>query len=372
MGRALKASIDTAALKHNLNVVRAKAPKSKVIAMIKANGYGHGLVAVAKALHESEAFGVACIEEAMKLRAAGIQNRILLMEGFFKEQELNDIVGRQLEPVIHHAIQVQALIEREKQILDKMDKNSGSRAKIPKLKIWIKVDTGMHRLGFALSEFKQVNDLLNTLKTVEIQGYLSHFPCADELENPKTVEQIALFEKVMQGIPQDKSLANSAAIFNWPKSHADWVRPGIMLYGVSPFANQLGADLGLIPAMTLTTSLIAIQSLNKGDTVGYGGIFVCPEPMRVGVVAVGYADGYPRLAPHGTPVLLNGQKVPIVGRVAMDMLTIDLRGQEKAKVGDTIELWGPHLPVEQVAAHIGTLGYELLTSLSTRVPIEIQ
>lgn len=424
MGRALKATINTAALKHNLQCVKQKASASKVLAMVKANGYGHGIVNVAKTLSNADALGVACIEEAIKLREAGIQNRIVLIEGFFHADEFGSIIRLQLEPVIHHKTQLAALLEFDKRwhsLYNPVDENlndhldlalnptntnvnvsannasasdnvkinannhvkMNANANVNKtgnttaniatpLKIWIKVDTGMHRLGFPVEEFEEVYRTLKNLKSLDIQAVITHFASADEETNPKTKEQIAYFQETVKNISEAKSLANSAGIWQWPESHADWVRPGIVLYGVSPFANQTGADLGLIPAMTLSTELIAVHWVKKGEKVGYGGIYTCDEDMPVGVVAVGYADGYPRLAPHNTPVLLNGKRVPLVGRVSMDMLTVDLRTQPHAKVGDAIELWGENLPVEEVAGAIGTLGYELLTSLSNRVPIFLE
>jgi alanine racemase len=358
MGRALKAIIDSDALKHNLQQVRTIAPDSRVIAMVKADGYGHGLTTVANALKDADAFGVACIEEALKLREAGVRNRIILMEGFFQASELSEIINLHLEPVIHHEGQIKAL-------------QSWNTSASQPLKIWIKINTGMHRLGFSPLQFKSNFEKIQTLKNIETQGFLTHFSNADELDNLFTLEQIHIFTDLVKGLKGDKSLSNSAGILGWPQAAADWVRPGIMLYGVSPFPDKLGKQLGLLPAMTLTSELIAIQSLEKGDAVGYGGRFICPEDMSVGVVAVGYADGYPRLAPNGTPLLVNGKLVPLVGRVSMDMLTVDLRTQPDAKVGDRVQLWGTDLPVEQVASAIGTLAYELLTGLSTRVPLEI-
>lgn len=371
MGRALKATVDTKALKHNLNCVKQKVRPAKIIAMIKANGYGHGLVQVAETLKEADAFGVACIEEALILRQAGIQNRIVLLEGFFTKEELSDIVKFQLEPVIHHQAQLLDLLEREKEA--KKEAKQDGQPSIQPLNIWVKIDTGMHRLGFQIEEWQKTYAMLQDLKTINIQGIMTHFASADEIHNPKTQKQMLSFQEALKNVGAigsfPKSLANSAGIWAWPESHGDWVRPGIILYGVSPFANQIGADLGLMPVMTLSTSLIAIHWLKKGEQIGYGGIYTCEEEMPIGVVAVGYADGYPRHAPKGTPVLLNGKRVPVVGRVSMDMMTVDLRTVPDAKVGDPIELWGSRLPIEEVAQHMGTIGYELLTSLSPRVPL---
>ncbi len=371
MGRALKATINTAALKHNYQHIKQKVNPAQIIAMIKANGYGHGLINVAKTLQEADAFGVACIEEAILLREAGVQNRIVLMEGFFDEKEIEDIIRLQLEPVIHHRAQLTALISREQHNKPKALYEKQKTLGEP-IKIWVKIDSGMHRLGFSLAEFKEIYPLLQKLQNlnnIQIQGFMTHFASADELDNSKTKDQMQAFQDSLKDIPGNRCLANSAGIWAWPDSHGDWVRPGIMLYGASPFTHQVGKDLGLIPAMALTTSLISIQWLKKGDKVGYGGIYTCEEAMPIGVVAVGYADGYPRHAPTNTPLLLNGGRVPLVGRVSMDMITVDLRSQPNAAVGDPIELWGPNLPVEEVASFMGTLSYELLTSLSRRVPI---
>ncbi len=357
MGRALKATIDCSALESNLKRVREIVLNSKILAMVKANGYGHGIVNVAKALKTADAFGVACIEEACELRRAGVSQRIVLMEGFFNcDEELPEIIRLNLEPVIHHAGHIEAL------------KQETGHATLP---IWIKINTGMHRLGFPVEEINDIWRGLSTIPFIKVEGFLTHFAKADEIEDPYTELQIDQFFQAVLHLPGAKSLANSAAILAWHTSHADWVRPGIMLYGVSPFTGRYGLEEGLQPVMTLRSELIAIQSLKKGQAVGYGGTYMCPSDTRIGVVAVGYGDGYPRLAPTGTPLLLNGKRVPLVGRVSMDMVTVDLSTQPDARVGDPIQLWGPGLPVEAVANAIGTTAYELLTGLSTRVPFEV-
>ncbi len=355
MARALKAFINSFALHRNLVKVREITQNKKVLAMIKANGYGHGIVNVAKSLQEADAFGVACIEEAVELREAGIQNRIVLMEGFFDaEAELPEIFRLNLEPVVHHESHIGALASCENP-----------------LRIWLKINTGMNRLGFPVDLVHPIRAKIAENPALSIAGYLTHFAKADEVDNPFTQRQIEKFEATIQHLPEEKSLANSAAILAVKNSHGDWVRPGIMLYGVSPFPKRHGALEGLIPVMSLRSALIAIQSLAKGEIVGYGGDFVCPHAMRIGVVAVGYGDGYPRLAPTGTPILVNGKRTVLVGRVSMDMVAVDLNAQPEAKVGDIVELWGEKLPVETVAEAIGTTAYELLTGLSTRVPLEI-
>lgn len=363
MARALKACINGVALKNNLAKTRQITKGKRVLAMIKANGYGHGIVTVARMLQTADAFGVACIEEAVELRQANIPNRIVLMEGFFDAKtELPDIIRLNLEPVIHHQGHIEAL--------QTLLKNNLKNSNLQNLRIWIKINTGMHRLGFPIEQTEVVWKALSNLPGLTLEGLLTHFAKADETKDPMTEQQRAQFFQATKGLPGTRSLANSAGILAWPATHGDWVRPGIMLFGVSPFEGRTGLDEGLQPVMTLRSELIAIQSVKKGDSVGYGGAFVCPDDMRIGVVAVGYGDGYPRLAPYGTPVLVNGKRVPLVGRVSMDMITVDLSTQPDAKVGDAVQLWGPDLPVETVAAAIGTTAYELLTGLSTRVAFE--
>jgi alanine racemase len=352
MARALKAYIDCQALQHNLATVRGLVPGKGVLAMIKANGYGHGIIKVAKALDAADAFGVACIEEAIQLREAGIQNRIILMEGFFQaEEELPMVVKYDLEAVIHQAQQIEALAENPE---------------FP-LRVWIKINTGMHRLGFPVALTQEIWQRIKAFAHVRIEGMMTHFARADELECAKTVQQMALFFAAVKGLEVKLSLANSAGILGWPKSHGDWVRPGLLLYGATPFVGRIGKDEGLQPVMTLSSEIIAIQNPGPGEEIGYGGVFVCEKVMRIGVVAVGYGDGYPRNAPAGTPVLVKGKYAPLVGRVSMDMITVDLSEHPEAKVGDGVELWGPNLPVESVATAMGTSPYELLTGLSTRV-----
>ena len=354
MARALKAAIDCNALKNNLEKVRNLAPQKKVLAMVKANGYGHGIVHVANVLQEADALGVACIEEAIELREAGIQSRIVLMEGFFEANEIPEIYRLNLEPVIHHFAHVEALQSFEKP-----------------LTVWVKINTGMNRLGFAMHEVDQVYQSLLKRAALKIEGFLSHFANADKIDDPLNQQQLDDFFKVVSHLPGTKSLANSAAILSNQLSHADWVPPGIMPYGLSPFLGRYGALEGLSTVMTLRSALIAVQSLKPGDCVGYGGEFVCQRPMNVGVVAVGYGDGYPRVAKTGTPVLVNNRQSRLLGRVSMDMIAVDLSEQPQAQVGDPVELWGPNLPIEWVADAIGTTAYELMTGLSTRVPFEL-
>lgn len=368
MSRALKALIDSAALKHNLNRVKEGAPGCAVMCMVKANGYGHGIVAVAKSLNTADAFGVASIEEALQLRRAGITQPIVLMEGFFEAEELPDIEAMDLQIVVHH----------EKHLRDLQD---FCNVQYP-ISVWIKVNTGMHRLGFSIPEFLFVLERLQSLAQVNVVGILTHFARADELKESLTLLQIERFMCVLQPIRQkmNLSLANSAGILGWPSSfnlgtqgfcYQTWVRPGLMLYGASPFEGRIGCDEGLKPAMTLVSKLIAIQDVRRGEAVGYGGAYVASQDLRVGIVAAGYGDGYPRTMPTGTPVWVNGVRVPLVGRVSMDMLSVDLSLLPNATIGDSVQLWGPLLPVEEIASSVGTTAYELLTGLSNRVPCEI-
>lgn len=366
MGRALQALIDPTALRHNLNIVKNLAPNSKVIAMVKADSYGHGLVPVARALVDADAFGVACIEEAIALRRAGVSNRIILMQGFFSTSELADIVNNQFEVVIHSAQQLNLL-----QTVKKF---------VRPLWVWIKINTGMNRLGFeidtAVKAYKDIKSSSNYI----LKGVLTHFASSDEVNNPLTKHQIDLFKNFCdKNISKDidRSMANSAGVINWQDSHADWVRPGLMLYGISPISGKSGVDLGLKPAMQLETNIIAIQKIKKGDGIGYNHKFIASKDMYVGIIAVGYADGlssmyglaHSSINQSTVPVLYQGRKVPFIGKVSMDMAAIDLTDIdiEKAKVDDKVVLWGEGLPVEEVAQSANLIPYELITSLGNRV-----
>jgi alanine racemase len=354
MSRPARALLDAGALRHNLQQVRHHAPRARIMAVVKANGYGHGLAWVARTLGESaDAFGVSSVEEGLQLRAAGIVRPICLLEGFFTADELLLLSQQRLEPVIHHEAQLKAL---------------ATVPTSPPLTVWIKVDTGMHRLGFPPAAVPDVVKQLRHAPAVANVRLMSHFARAEFPEDDVTRSQIDAFLALSRGLGLETSLANSAAILAWPASHLDWVRPGIMLYGASPLMDKDAATLDLKPVMTLESALIAVQPRKKGDAIGYGGDWRCPEDMPVGVVAIGYGDGYPRHAPPGTPVLVNGRRVPTVGRVSMDMITLDLRSQPQAKIGDPVVLWGRGLPVEQVAESAGTLSYELLCHVTERIP----
>lgn len=354
MTRPVRARVDVDALRSNLQLARRTAPHSRILAVVKANAYGHGLVPVARALEAADAFGVAGVEEALLLRQAGIQKPIVLLEGFFHAAELDEVIRHGLSLVIHAPHQIEAL--------------AAAVLPVP-VRVWIKLDTGMHRLGFAPAELAAVQARLQSITGVELAGLMTHFACADDRTDPATQRQLDAFAALGPGAVGEHSLANSAALLGWPEAHADWVRPGLMLYGISPFVDSLAADHGLTPAMTLETELIAIRDCAAGDAVGYGGVWVCPESMPIGVAAIGYGDGYPRHAPAGTPVLVDGRPAQLIGRVSMDMLILDLRGLPEARVGSRVTLWGEGLPVERIARQAGTIPYELVCAVTARVPL---
>lgn len=354
MARPARARLDAQALHHNLQQVRARAPQARVMAVVKANGYGHGLAWVANTLKEqADGFAVASTEEGMLLRLAGIIKPITLLEGFFSADELPALQLRQLAPVLHDEQQLR-LLESHPAVLPHA--------------VWVKLDTGMHRIGFAPAMLPGVLERLRKLKGIHDIRAMTHFANADDVANGSTPAQIKLFRSPLNNLGLETSLANSAGIVAWPESHADWVRPGIMLYGGSPLLGKTAEELNLKPVMTLESALIAVQHRRQGEAIGYGGDFTCPEDMPVGVVAIGYGDGYPRHAPAGTPVLVNGSRVPLVGRVSMDMITVDLRPQPNARVGDPVVLWGHGLPVDEVATKAGTISYELLCHVAERIP----
>jgi alanine racemase len=357
MSRPTTITIHLDALRHNLQQIRAMAPDSRVLAMVKSNAYGHGIERIALALADADALGVACIEEAMILRRAGVKNPIVLMEGLFTVNELSLVENENFILVIHHHEQVEML-----------EKNP----QIKPFSVWLKIDTGMHRLGFPPEEVGVVYQRLNQCAAVKKPiGLMTHFAKADEIESALTQQQINLFNAVTQNMSGPRSLANSAGILAWPSVHSDWVRPGIMLYGASPFAGQTGTAHGLKSVMSFSSRLIAVHTIQQGAEVGYGGNFKAPEEMLIGIVGAGYGDGYPRHARNGTPVLVNDIECQLVGRVAMDMLAVDLRKMPTAKVGDPVLLWGKTLPVEQIAQCSETISYELLTRITQRVHVVV-
>lgn len=358
MGRKVFADISKQALLHNFHQVQQHARTSKILAMVKANAYGHGIVSVAKILKSADAFGVANSEEALILRQAGIDNPIVLMEGFFHADELQWVIDYKLTPVIHRFDQIQAL--------------AALTQTSDKLNVWIKINTGMNRLGFSPTEFQDAYAALSTIPAVRIIGYMSHFSQADEISSTQTEHQTKAFFELTHGLPGERCLANSAAILGWPQTHCDWVRPGLILYGASPFADKTSKDLNLKPVMQLSAEIIAIQEVQAGQKVGYGGVWQAKQtPTRIGIVSIGYGDGYPWHAQSGTPVLVNQQLTETVGRVSMDMLAVDLTQLPKTRIGDPVLLWGEHLPIELVAKGANTIPYELFCRLTDRVTIQM-
>lgn len=358
--KAATAYINTDALTHNISQIRLQAPNSKILAVVKANGYGHGLAHVARSLPDVDGFGVARIEEALTLRAGGVVKPVLLLEGFYAASDLPVLVTNNIHTVVHSLEQLEALEQA------KLDSQ---------VVVWLKIDTGMHRLGVRPEHFAEFVERLHACDNVaKPLRYMSHFGCADEMESEVTGQQIDTFLSLTEGCSGERSLAASAGILTWPDSHLEWIRPGIIMYGVSPFTEpeRSAAAFNMKPVMTLTSSLIAVRDVKKGEKVGYGGIWTSQRDTKVGVIAIGYGDGYPRSAPNGTPVLVNGRIVPMAGRVSMDMLTVDLGPDATDKVGDEAILWGEGLPAEVVAEHIGTIAYELVTKLTSRVAMAYQ
>ena len=371
MSRPIQARIDLSALKNNLHVVRRAAP-SRVMAVIKANAYGHGLLRIAEALRDAEGFAVLDVCDAITLRDAGFRQSILMLEGFFTQEELPLFAEYELASVIHSHQQLVWL--------DAYPRKNG-------FSVWLKVNTGMNRLGFMPAEIPAAMERLKSHRAVRDVTLMTHFAQADEAAGIAT--QLEVFNRLAAPYRVPRSLANSAAILRYPATHGDWVRPGIMLYGSSPFADVSAQQLGLQPVKTLSSELISVRELRTGELVGYGATFRAENNMRIGTVACGYADGYPRHAPcgrvesetpgthrpalggcTGTPILVNGQRTSILGRVSMDMLAVDLSGLPDAQIGSRVVLWGEGMSVDEVARAAGTISYELLCALAQRVPVK--
>jgi alanine racemase len=355
----VSATVDSGALRHNLNVVRQWAPKSRVMAVIKANAYGHGLVAVARALESTDAFAVARVDEGLTLRAAGINTPTVLLEGVFDREQLDAAAAAGFELVVHTPEQIELLRTAA----------AGAR-----FKVWLKLDSGMNRLGFKGAAFGAAHAALSALGGVQSPVNLfTHLASADTPDLPTTPEQLALFAAATGSLPGERSLENSAAMLSFPDAQGDWVRPGLLLYGVSPFAGSIGADYGLRPAMTLHSRVIAVKDLSVGERVGYGGDWTAARPTRLAVAAVGYGDGYPRNLGASAPVLVNGERAGLAGRVSMDMIGIDVTDlKREPKLGDPVVLWGEGLPVEEIAVWADTIPYELLCGISQRVAVTLR
>lgn len=350
------AAIDLDSIVHNFKIADRLASASKTIAVIKANAYGHGVVEVAKALEpEVPAFAVAFMDEAVQLRAAGISKPILVLQGASRASDIAEAAASDYWLLLHHQGQV-----------DRVLSASSSRA----VSVWLKVDTGMHRFGFSPEAVdKACADLLSSPNVGPGLVLCTHLACADELANPMTRQQVSTIRSCAGKHNLALSIANSAGILYWPESHAGWNRPGYMLYGNNPAGSNGEDSHGLRPAMNMKSQIVAIRELAAGDGVGYGHDWVASRPSKIGTIAIGYGDGYPRHAPAGTPVLVNGERVPLAGRVSMDAITVDLTGLEKVEIGDPVELWGSNLSVNEVALAAGTIGYEILAGLTGRVAL---
>jgi alanine racemase len=357
VSRLIRAVIATRALRHNLSVIRERARGARVMAVVKANAYGHGLVPTALALGAADAFAVARLEEGLALRAAGITQPIVLLEGVFSAEQLLEAARHGFDLVVHDALQVELLEEM-----------SGSHRFV----LWIKIDTGMNRLGFAARAFPDALERLRRLEPPPLEiRLLTHLACADERDNRMTSAQVARFREATRGLDYRVSIANSAGVLGTLQLNCDWVRPGLALYGASPFADCPAETLGLEPVMSLETSVIALRDVARGETVGYGATWSAPRDSRIAIVAAGYGDGLPRNLPGGTPVLIAGERAPLVGRVSMDMIAVDVSALAEVHVGTPVTLWGGALAVEEIARHAGTIPYELLCGVSQRVPLEL-
>lgn len=351
MPRPIQARVDLSALENNLYVAR-HATSSRIMAVIKANAYGHGLLNAAEALANADGFALLDVADAVRLREAGYRQTILLLEGFFDAQDLALAAEYDLACVVHSSWQIA--------LLDAYPARGS-------LDVWLKVNSGMTRLGFAPGQLDGAMTALRRHPALHEITLMTHFAHADEKRGVS--EQLDVFNQAAYDYRAARSLANSAALLRHRSTHGDWVRPGIMLYGASPFSDVSARQLGLRPAMTLESRIIAVQELRAGDEIGYGALFRADRSMRVGVVACGYADGYPRHAPNGTPISVDGQKSRLLGRVSMDMLYVDISHLPGADVGSTVTLWGDGVPVEEVARAAGTISYELMCAVAARVPV---
>ena len=358
MTRLIRAVIHSSALRANLAAVKRFAPRARVLAVVKANAYGHGLVPTALALADADAFAVARLEEGMALRSAGVRTPIVLLEGVFNAPQLDEAAHHDFELVVHSPEQIALL---------------ASWRGAHRFGVWIKIDSGMNRLGFRPEEFPAAYTALAESPAVAPRmRLLTHLANADALDDPATTEQIALFERTVSGHTLERSIANSAGILGWPASHTHWVRPGLMLYGVSPLSGRSAADFGLRPAMTLLSTVIATRRVPPGERVGYGGRWTARRATTLAIAAVGYGDGYPRHIANGTPVLVSGARASIAGRVSMDMVALDVTDLPPVQVGASVVLWGEGLPAETVAPHAETVPYELLCGVSQRVALELE
>lgn len=364
MIRLIRALVDTAALRHNLGTIRAYAPGAKIMAVVKANAYGHGLVATALALADADSFAVARLEEGLALRSAGVRAPIVLLEGVFSAEQLAEAAHHGFELVVHDPLQIRLL-----------EAHRGAERFV----VWIKIDTGMNRLGFRPEGFPGALARLRALTVPVLElRVMTHLARADERDKPMTGSQVTRFNVALveAGLNGEQrmvtSIGSSAATLGWPDAQGDWVRPGLALYGVSPFANETAAQHGLRPVMTLETTVLTVRDVKRGESVGYAAAWRAERDSSIAILAAGYGDGLPRHLANGTPVLVAGSRYPLVGRVSMDMIAVDVTGAPKVATGNKAIIWGEGLPVEEVAAHAGTIPYELLCGVSQRVPIELK
>ncbi len=358
MSFGARALIRLGALKHNLDVVRASAPGARVMAVIKANAYGHGMISVAKTLSDVDAFAVARVPEAVRLRYAGVDSRIVLLAGVLNQKELRDAIDYDLEPVVHCNRQIELL----------------ENTRHGRINVWVKFDTGMNRLGFEPEDADEVFARIGRLSLVANTRIMTHLSSADE-QSDVTPEQLLRFQAVLSEHDSPVSIGNSAAVLGWPETlmanRENWVRPGIALFGVSPFADRTGVELGLKPVMQFEARLISVKPLRSGARVGYKGSYTADYDSTLGIISAGYGDGYSRHFRSGTPVLLNGRRVPLIGNVSMDMLAVDLGADTSDRVGDIATLWGDGLPVEEVAPFAGAIPYELVCGVMNREKSEV-
>ncbi|WP_428035351.1 alanine racemase [Amphritea sp.] len=353
MSRAAKITVDLDAIRHNYRLARSLNSAGHAVAIIKANAYGHGAVEVAKALEaEADAFGVACIEEAVELIDAGIEKPVLLLEGYFETSELDYISEQGMWCAVHSLAQIEQI----------------AAASLSKpITVWLKMNSGMNRLGVHPDDYQAAFKRLKQLENVADIVLMTHFSSSDELDKTTTDEQLAVFNRASEGLDAPHCLANSAAVLAWSDARRDWMRPGLMLYGATPFPDAQDNADKLIPAMTLTSEIIAVRDVKVGESVGYAGLFCADQPTRVGTVAMGYADGYSRHAVTGTPVWINGHRSRIIGRVSMDMLGVDLTGIPDADIGTEVEFWGRNVTAAEVATFCDTIPYTLFTGITRRV-----
>jgi alanine racemase len=359
-----RARISLEAWRHNLARLKAAAPASKIMAVIKANAYGHGAVPAARALDEADALGVARLAEGLELRDSGVTKPIVLMEGVFCDEELSLAIDHGLDLVVHADYQIDLL---ERHGSSRSSKNSHPAPRV----VWLKLDTGMSRLGFQAGQAAEAAARLRALELVGDLRVMTHFACADEPDSSMTLAQMQRFENELRALPvSEKGLANSAGILAFADAHREWVRAGIALYGASPLAGRTAESLGLKPVMTLSTQVIALRTIPVGESVGYGATWRAGRTSRIATLAAGYADGIPRHLPTGSPVLISGHRAPLVGRVSMDMITVDVTDLPQVSVGSSAVLGGEGLPVDEIAAAAGTISYELLCGVTRRVAFD--